>query len=94
MNKKMQGELESLRLKIDEIDKKIIKLFGERQQTSVKIGHIKKELDLPVIDFDRKIRVFEQALDLGKLENLKESDVRDLIEFLHEKSVRAQKSGL
>ena len=57
-------ELEELRKKIDEIDKKILKLLSERAEIAVKIGKLKKDKGIPFYVPSR------EAIILSKLEEL------------------------
>ncbi len=43
-----EGDLQPLRARIDEIDRKLLLLLNERSQCANTIGHIKKQLELPV----------------------------------------------
>lgn len=44
----MAGDLQDLRLQIDEIDLKFLKLLQERSKLVKQIGEVKKGMDLPV----------------------------------------------
>ena len=44
----MDKEIEVWRLKIDEIDEKLVELFNRRAEYAGEIGNIKKKLGLPV----------------------------------------------
>jgi len=85
-----QNEIERLRLEIDEIDEQIIALFCERQKVAEKIGIIKKEFSLPIVDQERKKQILKarrkKACEIG----LSESDLGDLFDFLHKKAVEIQ----
>ncbi len=47
------------RRKIDEIDRQLVTLIGERAQAALEIGRLKREAGLPVYEPDRERLVFE-----------------------------------
>jgi chorismate mutase len=49
------------RLKIDEIDRKLVELLGQRAHAVHQIGKLKAVSGLPVYEPDREKRVFENA---------------------------------
>lgn len=56
-------DLEALRLRVNEIDDEIAKLFVERMQTSAKIAEAKAEKNLPVLDQKRENQVLQRVMD-------------------------------
>lgn len=52
--------IEELRREIDETDEKITELFIKRLALSRKIGRIKKEKNLPVLDEKREEEIIEK----------------------------------
>ncbi|WP_432822313.1 chorismate mutase [Trichloromonas sp.] len=63
--------IDDIRIKIDEIDRQLLRIFNERAQLALMIGEIKKELDLPVYDPSREKRIFEamKAANPGPLDD-------------------------
>ncbi|MBE6063753.1 MAG: prephenate dehydratase [Clostridium butyricum] len=61
------SELDGYRKKIDEIDRKITRLFEERMDTVIKVGEYKKKNNLPVLNKDREKQVIEK--NIGYLNN-------------------------
>jgi chorismate mutase/prephenate dehydratase len=57
----MKQHLDSLRKKINETDKKIVKLFEERLNTVSKIAALKKQNNLKVFDPEREKEVIKRA---------------------------------
>jgi len=53
-------ELKELRLKIDEIDTKLVQLFIDRLDIAVKVAEYKKENELPVYDPIREQEVLDK----------------------------------
>ena len=64
--------LDEARVKINEIDKKMISLFEERMKVVLDVLKYKKEHDLPVFDEKREIELIKKNLDLLQDESLKE----------------------
>ena len=53
--------LEELRLRIDEIDGHLVRLFNARAQCALEIGEIKKQQGLPIYQPEREVAVLERA---------------------------------
>jgi chorismate mutase/prephenate dehydratase len=56
----LQQKLEALRLKIDQIDRRIVEALNERAESVVEIGRIKQVDEAPIYAPDREKRVLEQ----------------------------------
>ncbi len=54
-------EIEHLRLKIDQIDRKMVKLINQRALYANKIGEIKRQLGMPVYVPEREVQVLENV---------------------------------
>jgi len=65
-------ELELLRKEIDDIDEQLVRLFEKRMELAVKIGAIKKKMDMAVLDSRREEEVIEKAIDRLKDKKLSE----------------------
>ena len=50
--------IDDIRQEIDRLDNELLKIFNRRAELALEIGHIKKELDLPVYDPEREKRIF------------------------------------
>jgi len=63
--------IDEIRVRIDELDRLLLKIFNERADLALQIGEIKKERGLPVYDPAREKRIFEamQAANPGPLDN-------------------------
>ena len=64
--------LDEARVKINEIDRKMISLFEERMKAVLDVLKYKKEHNLPVFDEKREIELIKKNLDLLQDESLKE----------------------
>ena len=63
--------IDEIRVRIDGLDRLLLKIFNERADLALQIGEIKKELGLAVYDPAREKRIFEamQAANPGPLDN-------------------------
>ncbi|MHA1730791.1 MAG: prephenate dehydratase [Promethearchaeota archaeon] len=65
--------IEKRRLRIDEIDEKLVELINERARVAAEIGQIKQEVGIGVVDPSREERVLEhvkQATDFVEPDNI------------------------
>ena len=64
-------DISDLRIEINRLDQELLRIFNERASLALKIGEIKKELDLPVYDPNREKLIFEAMTKAnpGPLEN-------------------------
>jgi chorismate mutase len=62
-------DIEDWRRRIDELDRQLVALLGERARAAVEIGALKKNTKLPIYEPDRERAVFEnvQRLNPGPL---------------------------
>ena len=63
--------IDEVRIAINRIDNDLLRLFNERAALALEIGHIKKNLDLPIYDPRREKLIFEkmQQENPGPLDN-------------------------
>ena len=63
--------IDKIRIAINRIDDDLLRLFNERAALALEIGHIKKNLDLPIYDPRREKLIFEkmQQENPGPLDN-------------------------
>jgi chorismate mutase len=63
--------IDEIRIKIDELDRQLLRVFNERAALALEIGEIKKELGLPVYDPSREKLIFEamKAANPGPLDD-------------------------
>jgi chorismate mutase len=54
-------DIEDWRKKIDELDRKLVALLGERAQAAVEIGKLKRDTSIPIYEPDREQVVFENV---------------------------------
>ena len=58
----MMIELELMRIKIDEIDDKLLVLFKERLEVSKKIGLLKKKYNIKIFDPQREQEIIDNCI--------------------------------
>jgi chorismate mutase len=83
-------QLSSLRGKIDHIDEKLLTLLAERMEISCKIGNFKKEHNMPALQMARYREILEDRTRLGGSKALNAQFVREILQEIHEESVRQQ----
>jgi chorismate mutase len=83
-------ELEKLRLRIDEYDSKLIQVLGQRMRIADKIGHLKKENNVAVLQTHRWKQILERMKAEGLPENLGEEFILDLFRAIHQESITHQ----
>lgn len=57
--------IDGVRQEIDRLDEQLLQIFNDRAALALEIGHLKKELDLPVYDPAREKRIFEKMTRLN-----------------------------
>jgi chorismate mutase len=60
MSEKVSENISSYREEIDRLDSELLSIFNRRATLALKIGRIKKTMDLPVYDPSREKRIFER----------------------------------
>ncbi len=53
-------DIDEIRIAINRIDSELLRLFNERAALALDIGHIKRDLDLPIYDPRREKMIFER----------------------------------
>ncbi|HMS40782.1 MAG TPA: chorismate mutase [Pyrinomonadaceae bacterium] len=54
-------KLENLRIEMDEIDGEIIRLLNDRAKIARKIGVVKAQAGLPIVDLDREAAILRRV---------------------------------
>lgn len=64
-------DIDTIRLRINQLDADLLRIFNERAALALEIGHIKKKLDLPIYDPKREKLIFDRMKDAnpGPLDN-------------------------
>jgi shikimate dehydrogenase len=61
-----RAALEDERRTIDRLDAEMLRLFNERLSAATRIGRIKRQLGLPIVDTTRETHVFERLLEMNR----------------------------
>lgn len=85
-----QQRLNSLRCKIDEFDAKILDVLGKRMLVTEKIGALKKEKNVAVLQNKRWNEILERMVAEGQLKGLSEDFITQLFKAIHQESISHQ----
>ncbi|GAB4398382.1 MAG: hypothetical protein OHK0053_16940 [Microscillaceae bacterium] len=85
-----EGPLPRLRQQIDALDTEIIQLFAHRMQVAERIGRYKKAQKMPALQPQRWAEVKAHRLEKGIALGLSEDFVANLLDLLHEESLKRQ----
>jgi len=87
-----QDTLTTYRTKIDQLDKEIVHLLGERMEAARAIGTYKLNHKIEVVQSNRFNDVLQQAVTNGKEQGLSEEFIKALYEDIHKESIRQQEA--
>lgn len=59
-------DIEDWRKKIDELDRKLVALLGERAKAAIAIGKLKRDTSMPIYEPDRERVVFENVQEANR----------------------------
>ncbi len=64
-------DIDIIRLKINQLDDDLLRIFNQRAALALEIGEVKRQLDLPIYDPKREKLIFERILkeNQGPLDN-------------------------
>jgi len=85
--------LRAIRERIEQVDREIIGLIGERVQLAREVGAAKRELGAPTLDPAREALVVRRAGELAREAGVGDEDVRYIFWHLIGLSRRAQMEG-
>lgn len=80
------------RKKIDELDKEIVQLLGQRMQAARAIGIYKMAHKVAVVQTDRFNKVLQQAIVEGKKVGLSEVFIKELYNNVHAEAIRQEEA--
>jgi prephenate dehydrogenase len=87
------GRLREIRERIEQVDREIIGLIGERVQLAREVGAAKRALGMPTLDPAREALVVRRAGELARETGVGDEDVRYIFWHLIGLSRRAQMEG-
>ena len=82
--------LADLRLQIDSIDNDLLEMLSKRMRISREIGTYKKEHNMPVLQATRYDEIMQKRVILGESMDMSPGFVTQILESIHEESVRQQ----
>ncbi|MGZ3903569.1 MAG: chorismate mutase [Bacteroidia bacterium] len=82
--------LEALRERINAIDDELINKLSERMNVAVKIGQLKKQSKVTVLQPGRYNEIIEKTVSKGALYGLSETFIKAYMESVHIESIRLQ----
>jgi chorismate mutase len=85
-----EDALSVLRGQIDRIDNYLLELMGERMQVAREIGQFKRENGITILQASRWDEIVRDRVAKAGKKNLTEEFVSDLMEAVHQESIRAQ----
>ena len=85
--------MRALRERIEQVDRELIGLIGERVQLAREVGAAKRALGLPTLDPAREASVVRRAGELAREAGVGDEDVRYIFWHLIGLSRRAQMEG-
>ena len=85
-----QTILEELRGKIDEVDEALIQNLFRRMEIIKKIGYLKKENQITILQVNRWQKIVEHFMSEGKVLGLSEDFLRGVLNSIHLESMRNQ----
>ena len=74
-----EDRLETLRVRIREVDEALVRLIGERRALVLEVGRVKEALGLPVLDPPQEARVVRRAAEMAREAGVDEEAVRDIV---------------
>lgn len=79
-------EIDNLRKRIDNVDAELIELLAERKLLAAKIGGIKRDLGISIVDKKREREVYNKIKQLAQEHNLSEDYVIPLFRMIIQNS--------
>ena len=64
-------DIDEIRLRINQLDDELLRIFNERAALALEIGHVKKKLNRPIYDPKREKLIFDRMKQVnpGPLDN-------------------------
>ncbi|MCD6148354.1 type I 3-dehydroquinate dehydratase [bacterium] len=84
-------EIQKLREKIDGIDEKIINLISERKKIASKLGKLKRESGIPILDRKREEAVLRQAKRTARRKKVDPSLAEKILKLLIKDAKKSEK---
>lgn len=82
--------LDLLRAEIDQLDHLLIELLDKRFRTAEKIGRLKIEKNVPVVQNQRFQLILDRLTETGRTLNISEKFMTTYLNAVHQESIRRQ----
>lgn len=83
-------QLEAYRRQIDEIDRNILDFLSKRMEIVERIGHLKKENNITILQIRRWNNIFKDRMRRGQALGLDPAFLRTILEMVHKQSIDLQ----
>ena len=85
-----KADFDAARVRIDSLDRQLIKLIGERERIAQAIGVYKAKNNIPPLQEARFKQVVDKAKENGKTEGLSGEFIEELMNAIHKESLRLE----
>lgn len=86
-----KNKIAKLRMKIEDIDNKLINTFGKRMEIADKIGLLKKENNVAILQTKRWNEILDRMILEGETNKLSEEFILKMYQAIHQESINHQK---
>lgn len=84
------SEIENIRIKVQSLDDRLFDLLSERMLYSDEVGKLKRENNITILQQAHWTRIINARLDQSEKYNLTKKFVRQLMDAIHQESIRHQ----
>jgi len=88
----MKNDLDKLRKEIDKLDDELLHIFAKRIEIVKKIGTLKNNNNLPLVDKKRKNELLELITKKAESLGLSKEFIKSLYSLIHDHAVKIQAS--
>jgi len=85
-----QNKIKKLRTEIDLIDNNLIEVFADRMNIAEKIGMLKKQKNVAVLQTGRWEKVLDEMIEEGEKQKLSKEFVLSIYKAIHQESINRQ----
>lgn len=89
-NPEFETRLEKLRREIDKMDAELLDILNKRMRIVDEIGHYKKENNITILQIRRWSEMINDRLNLGSRFGLNSDFLLQMLQLVHEESIRRQ----
>jgi chorismate mutase len=84
------NKLEELRGEIDRLDLELLNILEDRMKVSAKIGHVKKDNGITILQPARWDQIISKYLEIGEARGFSDEFIRKLFMAIHQESINTQ----